>query len=50
MQMPMALAARGKLKNVSDELEEVKAHIRLYRLRGQYIEGHEYVCSLARDL
>jgi hypothetical protein len=48
--MPMALAARGKPKNVLDELEEVKAHIRLYRLRGQYIEGHEYVCSLARDL
>lgn len=48
--MPMALAARGKPKNVLDELEEVKAHIRLYRLRGQYIEGHEYVCSLAQDL
>jgi hypothetical protein len=48
--MPMALAARGMPKDVSDELEEVKAHIRLYRLRGQFIEGHEYICSLARDL
>jgi hypothetical protein len=46
----MALALRGKSKAVSDKLEEVKAHIRLYRLRGQYIEGHEYVCSLALDL
>jgi hypothetical protein len=46
----MALALGGKPKAVSDELEEVKAHIRLYRLRGQYIEGHEYVCGVAGDL
>jgi hypothetical protein len=50
MYIPIALTTRGTPKTVSDELEEVKAQIRLYRLRGQYIEGHEYICSLARDL
>jgi hypothetical protein len=34
----------------SDELEEAKERIRLYRLRGQFIDGHEYICSLTQDL
>src|ERR1700728_323955 len=48
--MPMTLIERGKSKAVPDELEEAKLRIRLYRLRGQFIEGHEYVSSLTRDL